>query len=596
VDNEQLSHRLSHYMPPVIATHLACIIAPRSASARLSHGLAPALLIAAAIGAGSIAAQTPQYVSSAGVTYRSLPDTGAVGRAAAAFRASPTAANAITLGAAQSAIRQYREAIQTYSSALARFPGNAELLRWRGHRYLTLRDFTRAAIDLETAIGIDSALYGAWYHLGIVRFANGQFEEAARAFRTALPLAPDPGERAGSTDWLWMALSRAGRTAEARRLLEARPDSIPANNAYARRLSLYRGEIGPDAVLGPADTADVQRSTLAFGVGHWQYLRGDLIGAELWYRKAIEAGGWPGFGFIISETELSGRTRLNDDLRRERLAAGCVVPPGSLTRREIRVAIEWPELPQDTGAVREARRQVGLLVAEAGRRVSYRVQPGTLELPQGDAHASWRELQGSMTLTLRRDSTFSAELPTLSPFDPSRSQAVLSMLHGILDSLRSAKVSRPALPEAFAADSIVAELRIEVEGEVPPMPAALQRLRPVARIPLFTLAVPVVQHAALTPDSPPPRYPTQLGPGFRIGVIAWLAVDTSGRVIAHSFRESWSPRLSRFRAAQARVYDQFVQSVVEGLSAMRFTPATVGGCPIRAATQQVFLISDGPSR
>jgi Flp pilus assembly protein TadD len=548
-------------------------------------------------GARPLRAQSDQYISDAGVRYVSQPDTsGAVARARAEYTRRPSIESAIAMGAAQSAIRQYREAIQTYSTALARFPGSAELRRWRGHRYLTVRDFPRALIDLETAISIDSALYGAWYHLGIVRFANGQFEEAIRAFRTALPLAPDPGERTGSTDWLWMALSRAGRTAEARRLLASRPDSIPANNAYSRRLSLYRGEIGPDAVLGPADTTDVQRSTLAFGLGHWRYVGGDAASAASWYRASIEAGGWPGFGFIISETELSGRTRLNDELRRERLAISCNVPPASLHRREVRALVEWPELPQDTGAVREARRQVGQLVASAARMLRRRIEAGAPTLPAGDAHVNWRELQGFMTLTLRRDGTFDAMLPALSSFDPPRSQAVLSMLQAAVDSLRSAKEERPAFPTAYAGDSIIAEVGVEIEGEVPAIPASLQRLRPAARIPLFTLLVPEVQHATPTPDSPAPRYPPKLGPGFQIGVIASVVVDTNGRVIEHSFREYWSPRLKRFRAAQADVYDRFVQSVIEGLPAMRFTPASVGGCPIRAATQQAFVFSGGPSR
>lgn len=568
----------------------------------MARTLVVGLLVLTTLGvaAGGAQAAPPtlsaQYISPAGVTYRSLPDTGAVLRAAVAFRTAPSVENAVILGAAQSAIRQYREAIQTYSTAIARFPQSAELRRWRGHRYLTLRDFTRAAIDLETAIEMDSALYGAWYHLGVVRFANGQFEEAARVFRAALPLSPDAGERAAAVDWLWMALSRAGRAEEARRLLEARPDSITANNAYARRLSLYRGEIGPDAVLGTADTSEVLRTTLAFGVGHWHYLRGDAGSAAMWYRQAIEAGGWPGFASIISEAELSGRTRLNDELRRERLVAGCSVPSQMLARREIRVLIEWPELPHDTGAVREARRQVGLLVSEVARRVSYRVRPGSQALPQGDAHVNWRELQGTMTFVLRRDGTFAAMHPATSPFDPPRSQSVLSMLKTAADSLRSPSESRPAFPPAFAGDSIVAELRLETEGESPPIPAALQRVRPAARIPLFTIPTPTVRHPELAPDSPPLRYPKQLGPGFQSGVLAWIAVDTSGRVIEHSFREYWSPRLPRFRGAQAEVYDRFVQSVIEGLRAMRFTPASIGGCPVRAATQQAFVFTNSPPR
>ena len=101
-----------------------------------------------------------------------------------------------------------------------------------------------------------------------------------------------------------MSLSRAGRTAEGKAMLARRPDSLPIANAYARRLQLYRGEIGPDDVFTPADTADVQVATLAFGVGNWYLVSGDTARARSWFERSIKSGGWPGFGFIVSEVDL----------------------------------------------------------------------------------------------------------------------------------------------------------------------------------------------------------------------------------------------------------------------------------------------------
>jgi hypothetical protein len=126
---------------------------------------------------------------------------------------------------------------------------------------------------------------------------------AATSFARAQPIAPDAGELAGSTDWLWMSLSRAGRGAEAKAMLDRRPEK-PVANAYARRLQLYRGEIGPDAVITPADTDDVQMATLAYGVGNWYLLRGDKAQARKWFERSVQSGGWPAFGFIASEAEL----------------------------------------------------------------------------------------------------------------------------------------------------------------------------------------------------------------------------------------------------------------------------------------------------
>jgi hypothetical protein len=75
-------------------------------------------------------------------------------------------------------------------------------------------------------------------------------------------------------------------------------------DAYARRPQLYRGEIGPDAVITAADTDAVQVATLAYGVGNWYLLRGDKAQARQWFERSVQSGGWPAFGFIASEAEL----------------------------------------------------------------------------------------------------------------------------------------------------------------------------------------------------------------------------------------------------------------------------------------------------
>ena len=253
----------------------------------------------------AIDAQTVQYRSAAGVEYRAQRDTGPIARAESALAADPRNVDRIIqLGIAQSGARQFREAIQTFTRGLAIDPNNAMLYRWRGHRYLSVRDFARAMRDLTRGAPLDSTIYGIWYHLGIVRFARGDFTGAADAFRRAQPRAPDAGELAGSTDWLWMSLSRAGKKDEASAMLDRRPDSLPTAVAYARRLQLYRGTIGPEQVITAADSTDVALATLSYGVGNWYLTRGDTARARTWFERSIASGGWPGFGFIISEIEL----------------------------------------------------------------------------------------------------------------------------------------------------------------------------------------------------------------------------------------------------------------------------------------------------
>ena len=283
---------------------------------RQNHPVALVSIVVAAIAIGSAldadqaGAPSVQYKSPEGVEYRSLPDTDAVKTARAALDANPKdIARIIDLGVAQSGARQFREAIETFTRGLQIEPNNALLLRWRGHRYLSVREFDRAFADLSRGSKIDPSIYGNWYHLGIVQFLREDFAGAAASFAKAQPIAPDPAELAGSADWLWMSFSRAGRHAEAKfvldRMLDQRPDFKPVTNAYTRRLQLYRGEIGPEAVVTPADTDEVQIATLAYGLGNWYLVRSDKAQARKWFERSIQASsGWPGFGFIVSEVEL----------------------------------------------------------------------------------------------------------------------------------------------------------------------------------------------------------------------------------------------------------------------------------------------------
>jgi tetratricopeptide (TPR) repeat protein len=273
---------------------------------RARRPFTPLALLSALVTAIPAAAfsQTAQYRSPAGVTYRSLPDTGAIAVAEAALAVDPGNVELIlALGLAQAGRQQYREAIATFTKGIALAPDHAVLYRWRGHRYLSVRELDSARADLERGLRLDSLCYGCLYHLGIVRYVTGDYDGAAAAFARALPIAPNPGERAGSIDWSWMSLSRAGHATEARAMVERHADSLPEGNAYTRRLSLYRGETAPDQVVTPTDTA-TDLATLSYGVGNWHLIHGDTAQARAWFGRAVQSGGWPAFGFIAAEADL----------------------------------------------------------------------------------------------------------------------------------------------------------------------------------------------------------------------------------------------------------------------------------------------------
>jgi tetratricopeptide (TPR) repeat protein len=270
----------------------------------VTRSLSSAVLLSAAWFV-PVLGQNPEYRSPAGVTYVSQPDTGGVARAESTLAAAPRDVGLIIkLGLAQSAIRRYREAIATFSRGIAIAPDSGILYRWRGHRYLSVRQLDSARADLEHGLALDSTLYGCWYHLGIVKYVTGDFAGAAAAFARALPLAPDSGERAGSIDWSWMSLMRAGRAPEAQAVLDHNSAGPPGGNFYDQRLRLYRGQLRPDQVVTPADTGDIALATLSYGLGNWYLLRGDTASAKQWFERSVRSGGWPAFGFIAAEAEL----------------------------------------------------------------------------------------------------------------------------------------------------------------------------------------------------------------------------------------------------------------------------------------------------
>ena len=271
------------------------------------------LMIPAVVAAQRPAPQpTLQYTSPAGVKYYSLVDTGPVARAKRAVASTPANFDSlIALGLAQSDIRQYREAIVTFGKAIAVAPRNGLGYRWRGHRYLSIHQIDSAYNDLTRGSQIDTTIYGIWYHLGIARYARGDFAAAADAFQHARPKAPntpDDEEYIGSTDWWWMSASRAGKPDLAREALTSmRPDStltVGRGTAYMQRIRLYRGTIRPEQVFTPADTQDVQVATLAYGLGNWYLVQGDTVHAREYFNRAIASGGFPAFGFIAAEADL----------------------------------------------------------------------------------------------------------------------------------------------------------------------------------------------------------------------------------------------------------------------------------------------------
>jgi tetratricopeptide (TPR) repeat protein len=250
--------------------------------------------------------------------------------AEAVYEAHPDDATAaIWLGRRLAYAGYYRDAIEVYTEAIQHHPDDARLYRHRGHRWITVRELDRAVDDLELAARLISGTEdtvepdgmpndagvprstlhtNVWYHLGLARYLRHDFEGAAHAFRRGWEISPNDDMRVAMADWLWLALKRLGRDAEAAALLDQiSPDmEILENHAYHKRLRVYKGELSPDSLLGghlsEADPLDI--ATHGYGLGAWRLIRGDRIRARDAFERVLETGYWPAFGYIAAEAEL----------------------------------------------------------------------------------------------------------------------------------------------------------------------------------------------------------------------------------------------------------------------------------------------------
>ncbi len=258
--------------------------------------------------------------------------------AVAVARANPDSVLAqIWVGRRLGYLGRFQEAIATFSEALEKFPDEPRLLRFRGHRYISVRNFDGAVKDLERARSLvrgqldavepdgapnprgipTSTLHSnIRYHLFLAYYLLGDFRRAALIQREDLDAAPNVDTRVATGYWYVMTLRRLGREAEAQRMLDGITGDMPVieNQSYHRLLLLYKGALPVDSLVprapDPANALD--EATYNNGIGAWHLLGGRRDAAIAAWRRARSAGPWAAFGTIAAEAELK---RLGVDVR-----------------------------------------------------------------------------------------------------------------------------------------------------------------------------------------------------------------------------------------------------------------------------------------
>jgi tetratricopeptide (TPR) repeat protein len=248
--------------------------------------------------------------------------------AEAAYRTDPSdETNIIWLGRRLAYLGRYEDAVDVYTRGLEEHPGSFRLLRHRGHRYITLRDFERAEADLALAAelirgvpdevepdgapnqhGIPRSTNhsNTYYHLGLARYLQGDYEGALDAYRNGLTFSKNDDMRVATTHWTYMTLRRLGRKDEARAVLEPIHDGmeILENHGYYQALRLYQGEANGSEVMDVAE-GTVEFASRGYGAANYLYVNGYGQEARALLERIVGSGGNPAaFGMIAAEVDL----------------------------------------------------------------------------------------------------------------------------------------------------------------------------------------------------------------------------------------------------------------------------------------------------
>ena len=239
--------------------------------------------------------------------------------------------NIIWYGRRLAYMSRYFAAINVYSRGIATFPESYRLLRHRGHRFISVRKFAEAVADLSKAVklaegrpleiepdGLPNHLnkplsnthFNIWYHLGLAYYLQGDYQKARLSYEACLKYADNDDLLCATADWLFMTYQRLGEKEKAGQLLKIIGEDmqIIENDAYFKRLMMYKGLLSPDSLLSPtadqSDTPGLTMATQGYGVGHWYLMNGDREKAIEIFQQVVAGKPWSAFGYIAAEVEL----------------------------------------------------------------------------------------------------------------------------------------------------------------------------------------------------------------------------------------------------------------------------------------------------
>lgn len=220
---------------------------------------------------------------------------------------------------------RFQEAITIYSRGLEIFPENPELLRHRGHRYLTIRkiglarrDFTLAAkkckhlpiqVELdgrpnEQNIPLGNLHRNIYYHWALTEYIAGNFLKSASLFGKCLQYCQVLEMKISVWDWQFLSYLRGGKSDLANQVLEKVPKvtALIENDNYYQRLQFYKGELPFKQIINFSQPLTPEQINMAYGMS---CLEENKEKANEIKKDILKTNQWISFSFLAAEADIS---------------------------------------------------------------------------------------------------------------------------------------------------------------------------------------------------------------------------------------------------------------------------------------------------
>jgi tetratricopeptide (TPR) repeat protein len=262
----------------------------------------------------------------------------AAAEAKAAYEQSPTVDNATWYQRLLMYQNRILDSVAVLDAALKLHPGSGKLLRHRAQRYLTLRQFDKSIEDglagvkaygsqpLERERPGPSYFPGApdmvqmylFYHLGQAYFGKHDFDNAQKWFAKAREVAAfsrDDETESSTVYWLFLCAARAGRTAEARVILDGYNRTLfelypkGGSDTYFDGIQLFKGNRPVSSMFSTSDggqpfaTGEGVAASTSYSIAQYYLLMGEREKAKPWLARAILVKSWGYFARIQAEAD-----------------------------------------------------------------------------------------------------------------------------------------------------------------------------------------------------------------------------------------------------------------------------------------------------